>query len=89
MTPADLYTVDRKRAVNAANEAMTLVYGKLDDAEREVLIYASKGFSCREAGEYLGTSAQQQHNRRKAVRRKLEVHSSEEAAVLAAKAGLV
>lgn len=89
MDPADLFTVDRKRALNAANEAMALVYGKLTDAQRLTLILLSKGYDCGQAGEMCGTTANTQASHRKAVYRKLEVDSAPEAAVIAAKAGLV
>lgn len=63
--------------------------GHLTARESEVLTYLSKGFTIREISELLGIRWFTVNDHIKAIYRKLEVSSRAEAAVLAAKQGLV
>lgn len=62
---------------------------KLYPREREVLVYSSKGFTTKEIAELMGLSTSTITTYLKLVFKKLDVGSREEAAVIAAKAGLV
>ena len=61
----------------------------LNDREREVVILAGKGLSNREIGEQIGLQACTVNDYMKRALRALDVGSRVEAAVIAAKAGLV
>jgi len=62
---------------------------KLSARERDVLILSSKGLTTAEAGKALGLSTHTVADHRKHLFRKLDVTNIVEAAVIAAKAGLV
>lgn len=62
----------------------------LTEQERDVLVFTAKGLTMDEIASLLGFASRGTVNeRRKSIYRKLDVSSSEEAAVIAAKAGLV
>lgn len=72
----------------AAADARELVRG-LTPREREVLILICKGLKRREIGSMLGVSPKTVDVHRDHVHQKFEVNSASEAAVIAAKAGIV
>ena len=61
----------------------------LKPREKQVLIYTAKGFTMREIADLMGIGRSTVNDHRKSIYKQLEVGSSCEAAVLAAKAGLV
>lgn len=61
----------------------------LSPREREVLILKSKGLSAREVGELLKITSHTVEEHTRAILKKLDVSTSIEAAVLAAKAGVL
>lgn len=61
----------------------------LTPREREVLIYCSKGFTAKEVGALLKLSDHTVREYSVRIHRKLDVNTNVEAAVIAAKAGLV
>lgn len=61
----------------------------LSRREREVLVLSAKGLSHTEIGVLLNISGQTVNSYRDALRRKLDVSTTIEAAVIAAKVGLV
>lgn len=61
----------------------------LTPREREVLVYLCKGFSSKQIGAYLGIKWRTVVDHTKAIFKKLDVGSRPEAAVIAAKAGVV
>ena len=71
-------------AQDAADRCATLT-----ERERDALVLLSKGIENQEAAEILGCRPDTARDYRKAIYRKLDVDSAVEAAVLAAKAGLV
>lgn len=62
---------------------------RLTFKQREALVLAAKGFSTPEAARWLGVAPNTQQSHRRDLLARLEVDSMIEAAVLAAKAGLV
>lgn len=61
----------------------------LTDRQRESLVLLSKGYSNEEAGRLLGCGKHTVAAHRAAIYRRLDVSTAPEAAVIAAKAGLV
>ena len=62
---------------------------KLSARELEVLVLTSKGLSCAEIGEQISLSGFGVNDVRRRIFAKLGVHTAVEAAVIAAKAGVV
>lgn len=76
-------------AIEMAPSEEELLVAGLTPKQRDVLIFTSKGFSDKEIGELIGRSVNTIHEHRTEVRRRLGVSTMVEAAVIAAKAGLV
>lgn len=79
MTPTDTWAQDEAKRLCAA----------LTDKEREVLVLFAKGFSRTEVARLVSRGPATVDIRMQAARDRLEVETTIEAAVLAAKAGLV
>lgn len=70
-------------------EAHRLVNDRLTPRERDVLQLTAKGYEAGEIGRLLGLSVWTVRDHHKAIYKSLGVNSVQEAAVIAAKAGLV
>jgi two-component system nitrate/nitrite response regulator NarL len=70
-------------------EATSCGVESLSPTQRKVLVYIAKGFTDREIGGLLQRSVHTVREHTKAVFKRLDVGSRAEAAVMAAKAGLV
>lgn len=79
---------DLTQAEQAAADAKALVSG-LTKRQRDVLVLTCKGLSTKEIGAGLFISHKTVEAHRQAIYAQFEVHTTAEAAVIAAKAGIV
>lgn len=75
--------------MTSLTESDAAALATLTKTERDVLVLAAKGLTSREVANTTSTSILTVRDHLKAIRRKLDVHSTIEAAVIAAKAGWV
>lgn len=80
---------DRERSTALVLADMRAAVDSLSEAQREALMHIAKGLTTTEAAAIAGVGVHAVHDRRRNVYRKLGVGSACEAAVIAAKVGLV
>lgn len=86
---ADDITIQAATPAEAIQADTQARLARLSRRQREVLVLTSKGMTVRETAAVAGMSPGTVNDHRKAIFRKLDVSSAVEAAVIAAKAGLV
>jgi len=90
---AKTHVVARTAAIRAKalaeGDYRTLVFDVLTPRQRDSLTMLAKGLALKEAGAHLKCSPWTEAARRASIYRRLDVGSAPEAAVIAAKAGLV